>query len=205
MAPLLAKVSLPWQRLKASYIIPRTRTQVGRFLYRLLAFLPLPAQDKWNGSLQLFRLHAHLLFQLALERYGRQDAHMLVSESLYEAGKALAQKRSLQPSPAISAVQLISDTYGIALKTLNLPSVTTVEQGKVRVATFFCPFLEDARKSMEDPWDVCQRICGEHRSLFKGLSDGFPFRVHYSAPMMMGRGSKFCIKELAPLETSTRD
>lgn len=181
---------------KMRHILWPPREGAKRLLYRMLSWLPLPAQDKWKGSLQLVRIQVRLLPRLAEEKLDPAEGELMAKKSLYQAGKQLIINRFDWSSPPQRDIHLVEDTYSVLFKTLNLPSVVTGDQEKVTITTFFCPFLEDARAAHEDGPAVCQRVCGRRRSLFKGTTEGFPFYVSYKAPLMMGQSAGKCVKEL---------
>lgn len=161
-----------------------------------MRWLPLPAQDKWAGTLQLLRLQIRATAHLATERQGPVAAEGLLTEALHQAGEKWVARSLLSPEPQAPGTDVLADTCLVVLKTLGLPSQVAVSADQVVVTTFFCPFLDDAKRAGEDRPSVCERICGEHRSLFKGISEGLPFYVRYQAPLMMGLGAKACVKEL---------
>jgi hypothetical protein len=168
----------------------------ARALYRVVRWLPLPAQDKWTGALQLLRLQVLVLGQQRRGGDGAQGPGPLAGETLHQTGRKWLERRLLSVPGSMSKAELVGDTYATAATTLNLPSQVRVAAERVRVTTYFCPFLDDARRRGGDPAAVCQWVCGERRSLFKGMSEGFPFSLVYRAPQMMGQGAEACVKEL---------
>ncbi len=183
-------------------ILLRLRWETRHLFYRLLSWLPLPAQDKWNHSLQLVRLQLRLFPRMATEKLGQAESERLTKMALHQAGRQLVINRFNWSSPPEPDGELVRDTYSILVKTLNLPSNVTIAQGKVTIVTSLCPFLDDAKVMKENGANVCIRVCGQDRSLFKGTTEGFPFFVSYRAPMMMGHGDAMCVKELQVLMAS---
>lgn len=182
----------------------RLLREAKHLFYRMLGWLPLPAQDKWSHSLQLVRLQLRLFPQMANEKLGPAESERLAKIALHQAGRQLIINRFNWSSPPQPDVDLVRDIYTVLVKTLNLPSNVTIAQDKVTITTFVCPFLEDANVVKENGASVCVRVCGQDRSLFKGTTEGFPFYVSYHAPMMMGHGDKMCVKELHVLKASAK-
>lgn len=181
-------------------LMVRLRAWTKHLLYRLLDWLPLPAQDKWSRSLQLLRLQLRLFPQAANERLGSTESERMTKKALEETGRQLVTSRFNWSSPPAPDMELVRDTYTVLVKTLNLPSHINIAQEKVTITTFHCPFLEDARTMNEKAANVCERVCGQRRSLFKGTVEGFPFFMSYQAPLMMGHGDNICVKEIQLLK-----
>lgn len=170
-------------------------TRLSRAWYALLLSFPLPAADKWHVSLQLLQSQINGFSQVAKRKEGSPQGEALVARSLHQAGRAwLGAQLPLSASP-VSHPAEVADALMVVLKTLDLPSRVQTSQANVRVTTFRCPFLEEARRTGEPGAVVCERTCGEVKSLFKGLSEGFPSFVRYRAPSMMGTGADVCVKE----------
>ena len=178
------------------HFLVRLRWEAKHLLYRMLRWLPLPAQDKWSHSLQLVRLQLRLFPQMANEKLGPAESERLAKRTLHQAGRQLIINRFNWSSPPQPDAELVRDIYSVMVKTLNLPSNVTIAQEKVTITTQSCPFLEDAKLMKGNAASVCVRVCGQDRSLFKGTTEGFPFFVSYHAPMMMGHGDAMCVKEI---------
>jgi hypothetical protein len=118
-----------------------------------------------------------------------------VGEVLYQTARDWVEKRLLTAPSSAAKSDMVSDVCGVMVNTLNLPSRVAVDREQVTVTTYFCPFVEDARRAGEDTAAMCRWVCGERRSFFKGFSEGFPYSMAYRAPLMMGRGDEVCVKE----------
>jgi len=164
--------------------------------YAFLLRFPLPADDKWQLSLRLLRLQIDGFSQVARKKHGDSRGEAIVAHGLHQLGQMWMERQlPLSTSPLFHSSQM-ADTLMIVLKTLDLPSQVHVDHDdNVMVTTFRCPFLEEARRTGESEPIVCERTCGEIKSLFKGFSEGFPLFIQYKAPKMMGIGEKVCTKE----------
>jgi hypothetical protein len=170
--------------------------ELTKALYRFLRWLPLPAQDRWTGALHLMRLQVRVLAQVAAQQAGGKQSEGLVKEVLHLTARRWLEKQLLTVPASMPPTALVSDMCAVAVGILNLPTRIRLAQEKVTLTTYFCPFLEEAGGAGEEAAQVCQRVCGEHRSFFSGLSQGFPYHVTYRAPLMMGQGAEVCVKEL---------
>lgn len=170
-------------------------TKLSRVWYAFLLTFPLPAGDKWHVSLKLLQSEINGFSQAARKMEGEALGEALVARSLHQAGRAWVEGQlPLSTSPLCHPGE-VADTLMVALKTLDLPSRVQTGHSNVRVTTFRCPFLEEARRTGEPGAVVCERTCGEIKSLFKGFSEGFPSFIQYHAPKMMGTGTDVCTKE----------
>ncbi|MBM3944416.1 MAG: hypothetical protein FJ317_02870 [SAR202 cluster bacterium] len=177
-------------------LLRNTWADLAAFFYRAMGWLPMPAQDKWTGSLQLFRLHVRLVSQLSVGDPFGSPFDDPAAISLHETGRKWVEKRFLWFNSGRYDTSAAKDTVSVALKTLNLPSIVETSGDGMTVTTVLCPFLDDAKRANESLSVVCERVCGDRMSFFKGISEGFPFAVSYSAPHRMGTGSETCQKEL---------
>ena len=171
------------------------RTRLNRVWYAFLLRFPLPAGDKWHVSLRLLQSEIVGFSQVAKKKEGISEGEALVARSLHQAGRAWAEGQHPVSNSPLCRPGDMADTLMVVLKTLELPSRVQTDHSKVRVTTFRCPFLEEARRTGEPGAIVCERTCGEKKSLFKGVSEGFPLFVQYRATRMMGAGDDVCSKE----------
>jgi hypothetical protein len=173
------------------------RAKLDRLWYTFLLWFPLPANDKWHVSLKLLQSGIVGFSQVARRKEGMSEGEALVARSLHQAGRALVESQlPLSTAPSCHPGE-VADTLTVVLKTLDLPSRVQMSQTNIKVTTFRCPFLEEARRTGEPGAIVCERTCGELKSLFKGFSEGFPSFVRYRAPKMMGTGAEVCVKEFS--------
>lgn len=177
-------------------LIRNTKADLQVLFYRIMGWMPTPAHDKWTGSLQLFRMHIRMMDQASADEPWAAPAEDMAARSLHETGRKWVEKRFLWFNKAGTDLRATRDTFGIATETLGLPSTVDVHGTRVTITTFLCPFLDDAKRAGEDQAATCERVCGEQRSFFKGMSEGFPYVVDYTAPLRMGRGSKVCLKQM---------
>ena len=175
-------------------VIANLNTKLRGIWYSFLLKFPLPAGDKWQVSLRLLQSEINGFSRVAKKSQGVAQGEALVARSLHQAGKEWVQEQL--PVSVSSACQPgdVADTLTVMLKTLDLPSRVQTSHGKIEVTTFRCPFLDEAKRSGEPGIVVCERTCGEIKSLFKGFSEGFPTYVPYQAPKMMGAGADVCVK-----------
>ncbi len=171
------------------------KTRLNRVWYAFLLKFPLPAGDKWQVSLKLLQSQIVGFSQVAKRKEGASEGEALVARSLHQAGRSWAEAQHPMSNSPLCRPGEVADTLMVVLKTLELPSRVQTDHSKVRVTTFRCPFLEEARRTGEPGAIVCERTCGEIKSLFKGVSEGFPSFVQYRAPRMMGSGADVCVKE----------
>ena len=181
--------------LESIPIFTTVRTRLHRVWYAFLLRFPLPAGDKWRVSLRLLQSEIVGFSQVAKKKEGVSEGEALVARSLHQAGRAWAEAQHPVSNSPLCRPGEVADTLMVVLKTLELPSRVRTDHSKVRVTTFRCPFLEEAKRTGEPGAIVCERTCGEIKSLFKGVSEGFPSFVQYRAPEMMGTGGAVCIKE----------
>jgi hypothetical protein len=177
-------------------LIKNTKSDLMVMFYRIMGWMPTPAHDKWTGSLQLFRMHIRLMNQASADEPWAVPSDDLAARSLHETGRRWVEKRFLWFNKAGTDLRATRDTFAIAAETLGLPSTVDVHGTRVTITTFLCPFLDDAKRAGEDLAATCERVCGEQRSFFKGMSEGFPYVVDYTAPLRMGRGTKVCLKQM---------
>jgi len=177
-------------------LIRNTKADLQVLFYRMMSWMPTPAHDKWTGLLQLFRMHIRMMNQASADEPWAAPAEDMAARSLHETGRKWVEKRFLWFNKAGTDLRAARDTFGIATETLGLPSTVDVHGTRVTITTFLCPFLDDAKRAGEDQAATCERVCGEQRSFFKGMSEGFPYVVDYTAPLRMGRGSKVCLKQM---------
>ena len=183
---------LRWELVQIGAVL---RARFNRLWYAFLLRFPLPAGDKWHVSLKLLQSQIVGFSQVAKKKEGDSEGEALVARSLHQAGRAWAEAQlPLSTSPLCRPGE-VADTLMVALKTLDMPSQVRTNHSNVRITTFRCPFLEEARRTGAPGAIVCERTCGEIKSLFKGLSEGFPSFVQYRAPKMMGIGADVCVKE----------
>jgi hypothetical protein len=170
-------------------------TRLSHLWYAFLLKFPLPAGDKWQVSLKLLHSEICGFSQVAKKKEGMAQGEALVARSLHQAGRSWVEGQLPRSTSPLCHPGEVADTLMIVLKTLDLPSRVQTNDSKITVTTFRCPFLEEARRSGEPAAVICERTCGEIKSLFKGFSEGFPSFMQYRAPKMMGTGADVCIKE----------
>jgi hypothetical protein len=168
---------------------------VSRLWYTVLLRFPVPAQDKWHISVTFFRALVNVFPQVSRTSEGDYTGEVLVARSLHRVGHAWVEQLLPMSASRSFHSRHVADVLSVALKTMAMPSRVQINRDNVRVTTFQCPLLDQARRTGEPEALVCECTCGEMKSLFKGFSEGFPAFVQYRAPRMMGQGAELCTKE----------
>ncbi|GEM_PF-6562123 len=156
-----------------------------------VATFPLPSESKWHGLVEMVAL----LLQTILKRTGTNpDASGdSLNRSLEELGSQWATRRIQWIRTAPPIVAEVRSTLVLAFKTLDMPTDFTVRGPVLKTVTTRCPFLEEAL-AQGTAAQVCQVLCSEKHSFFRGIVTGLPFHVSYQAPAMMGDGAPACVK-----------
>ena len=167
----------------------RSLVQGLRGLWHLtLALFPIPSESKWHGLVEVMALLLQTLVK------GREDlAADSLDRTMEEMGHRWTARRLewQRTMPPLSAE--VRSTLTLAFKTLDMPTTFAVSGTVLKTVTTRCPFLEEARNE-GTAQQVCQAVCSEGHSLFRGIASGFPFHVSYQAPAMMGYDAPACVK-----------
>lgn len=156
-----------------------------------VATFPLPSESKWHGLVEMVAL----LLQTILRRTdtGADASGDALKRSLEELGRQWATRRIQWIRTAPPIVPEVRSTLVLAFKTLDMPTTFTVRGPVLKTVTTGCPFLQEALTQGTAP-RVCQILCSENHSFFRGIVTGLPFHVTYQSPAMMGNGDPVCVK-----------
>lgn len=189
-----------WERARG-WALPRvTRLhqavvrRAQRARRKVLVAFPVPAEMKWQETLQL----QNSLLQSGLEEMeealGRQTAQDLMDRMLYVSGKRWICasgpfKTNVEPN-----VGALAEVLTLAFKSLDIRSNVSVSANGVTVTNTACLFVRWAQTHHMEPERMCQMLCGNQASFFKGVSYSYPIYVSYRATHMMGKGHPACKK-----------
>ncbi|MBI2867781.1 MAG: hypothetical protein HYX97_05550 [Chloroflexi bacterium] len=162
----------------------------------LVAF-PVPAEMKWHQNLQFQSMFLQSCLEEMDAGWGRQAADEMMTRSLYLAGKRWMRtsgpfKTNVEPN-----VGALAEVLNMSFRSLDIVSKVVVEGKTVTITNSSCPLLRWAHEHNMEAERVCQSMCGNARSFFKGVSYSYPTYVTYRATHMMGKGHPVCKKSFA--------
>lgn len=180
-------------------MLRKIKATIAAIWYKLLARFPLPAQNKWEGVTDLL---AQIPLASLEEEEGREAIEEALDGSLEKAGARWMWRRSEWLAGSAVPNSAASDLLVVAFKTLDMATRIKTNGNSIKATTYHCPFIERTRRGESVAKRICQGMCSEHHSLFKGLTHGLPIAMSYEAPRKMGWGDDHCIKEFRLLDGS---
>jgi predicted ArsR family transcriptional regulator len=173
-----------WRRLEALFAVG---------WYRAVVQFPMAGQDKWQGLNEL-------LVQVVQAELQQRDGDATMpaengaNRPLELAAARWMWRRSEWLAGSAAPAEALDDLLTATFKTLNMASRLHVSGSTLRVTTFHCPFIEHTRRGEPFARRICEQMCSERHSMFRGLVQGMPLAVAYFAPQKMGCGDEACVK-----------
>jgi predicted ArsR family transcriptional regulator len=149
---------------------------------------------KWRESLKMQAIFLHSMLEELEHQTGAAGSQDVANRTMFVSGKRWVRANSPLVRQVHPDVNALGEVLTIALKSMNIRSRVQVTDTSVTVLNMACPLLEWAKEHQIEPNRICQAVCGEHASFFKGVSYSYPVYVSYRASHMMGRGHPMCKK-----------
>ncbi len=170
----------------------RLRTSVADAWYRTIVRFPMSSQDKWQGLNDLLVQLVHAGIQRDGMLPDGQDSSL--PKALETAASRWMWRRSDWLANSAAQTSALDDLLTVTFKTLNMTTLLELNGTTLKATTFYCPFIENTRRGEPVARRICERMCSERHSLFKGLTQGLPLTVKYLSPRKMGWGDEHCVK-----------
>jgi hypothetical protein len=174
--------------------------------YRAVVQFPMAGQDKWQGLNELLVQVVQAELQMGVQGTGYRvqgegNTPNPVPCTPYPANGPLELaaarwmwRRSEWLAGSAAPAEALDDLLTSTFKTLNMASRLHVNGSTLRATTFHCPFIEHTRRGEPFARHICEQMCSERHSMFRGLVQGMPLAVAYFAPQKMGCGDEACVK-----------